>query len=107
LLDNITDVVELPIYNEYDDDYDNDLPEQPTTFPLSENVPFQQYNESNQLTYHSYREEGTETPGGNSLPLCFSSFKLLKENANIIIETKENMPMLNHTDPLRQFDKEL
>jgi len=107
LLDNITDVVELPIYNEYDDDYDNDLPEQPTTFPLSENVPFQQYNESNQLTYHSYREEGTETPRGNSLPLCFSSFKLLKENANIIIETKEDMPMLNHTDPLRQFDKEL
>jgi hypothetical protein len=33
-LDNIAYVVELPIYNEYDVDYDNDLPEQPTTFPL-------------------------------------------------------------------------
>jgi hypothetical protein len=107
LLDNIADVVGFPIYDEYDDDYDNDLPEQPTTFPLSENVLFQQYNERNQLTYHSYREDGTETTEGNSFPLCFSSFKLLKENAKIIIETKENMLMPNHTDPLRQFDKEL
>jgi hypothetical protein len=41
LLENITDVVELPIYDEYDYDYDNDLPEQPTAFPLSENVLFQ------------------------------------------------------------------
>jgi hypothetical protein len=31
----------------------------------------------------------------------------LKENAKIIIETKENMLLPNHTDPLRQFDKEL
>jgi hypothetical protein len=61
LLENIAYVVELPIYDEYDDDYDNDLPEQLTAFPLSENVLFQQYNEGNQLTYHSHREEGTET----------------------------------------------
>jgi hypothetical protein len=41
LLDNIADVLDLPIYDEYDDDYDNDLPEKPTAFPLSENVLFQ------------------------------------------------------------------
>ena len=40
LLDNIADVVDLPIYDEYDDDYDNNPPEHPTTFPLSKNVLF-------------------------------------------------------------------
>jgi len=40
LLNNIADVVELPIYDEYDDDYDNNPPEHPTTFPLSKNVLF-------------------------------------------------------------------
>jgi hypothetical protein len=69
LLDNIADVTDLPIYDQYDDDYDNDLPEQPIAFPLSGNVLFHQYNERNQLTYHSYREEGTETAEGNYFPL--------------------------------------
>jgi hypothetical protein len=32
---------------------------------------------------------------------------LLKENAKVIIETKESMLMPNHTDSLRQFDKKL
>jgi hypothetical protein len=41
LLDNIADVVDLPAYDEYDDYYDNELPELPTKFPLSENVLFQ------------------------------------------------------------------
>jgi hypothetical protein len=107
LLDDIADVVDLPIYDEYDDDYDVDLPEQPTAFPLSENVLFQQYNESNQPTYHSYKEESTESAEGNSLPLCFSSFKLLKENSKIIIEAKECVLMPNHTDSLEQIDKKL
>jgi hypothetical protein len=31
----------------------------------------------------------------------------LKENAKIIIETKESMLMPNHTDPLKQFGQEL
>jgi hypothetical protein len=81
LLDDIADVVDLPIYDEYDDDYDVDFLEQPTACSLSENVPFQQCSEIHQPTYHSYKEESTETTEGNSLPLCFSSFKLLKENA--------------------------
>jgi hypothetical protein len=81
LLDNIVDVTNLPIYD--------------------------QYNERNQFTYHSYKEEVTETIEGNYLPLFFSSFELLKENAKVIIETKESMLMPNHTDSLRQFDKKL
>jgi hypothetical protein len=107
LLDDIADVVDFPIYDEYDDDYDVDFLEQPTACSLSENVPFQQCSERNQPTYHSYKEESTETAEGNSLPLCFSSFKLLKENAKIIIEAKECVLMPNHTDSLKQIDKKL
>jgi hypothetical protein len=40
LLDDIADVVDLPIYDEYDDDYDFDFLEQPVACSLSENVPF-------------------------------------------------------------------
>jgi hypothetical protein len=78
LLDGIADVVDLPIYDEYDDDYDAKFLEQPTACSLSENVPFQQCNESNQPTYHSYKEESIETTARIFLPLFFSSFKLLK-----------------------------
>jgi hypothetical protein len=74
LSDDIAYVSDLPIY----DEYDVDSLEQPTTCSLSKNIPFQQCNESNWHTYHSYKEESTESTEGNSLPLCFSSFKLLK-----------------------------
>ena len=56
LLDDIVDVVDLHIYDEEDDDYDVESLEQPIACSLSENVPFQQYIEGNQLTYHSYKE---------------------------------------------------
>jgi hypothetical protein len=61
-------------------------------------------------TYHSYKEEyeeSTKSTEGNSLPLCFSSFKLLKENFKIITEAKECVLMPNHTDSLEQIDKKL
>jgi hypothetical protein len=57
LLDDIADVVDLSLYDEYYDDYDVDFLEQRTTCSVSENVHFQQCNESNQPTYHSYKEE--------------------------------------------------
>jgi hypothetical protein len=60
LLDDITYIVDLHIYDEYDDDYEVDFLEQPTACSLSENVPFHQCNESNQPTYHSYKEESIE-----------------------------------------------
>jgi len=110
LLYDIADVVDLPIYDEYDDDYDVDFLEQPTTCSLSENVHFQQCNENNQPTYHSYKEEyeeSTESTKGNSLPLCFASFKLLKENLKIITETEECVLMQNHIDSWETIDKKL
>jgi hypothetical protein len=78
LLGNIADVIDLPIYDQYDDDYDNDIQDHPVEFPLLVNVLLHQYNERNQLTYQSHGEEGTEIVEGNSLPLSFSSFELLK-----------------------------
>jgi hypothetical protein len=105
LLDDIADVVDFPIYDEYDDDCDVDFLEQLVVCSLSENVPFQQCNESNQPTYHSYKEESIESAEGNSLPLCFSSFKLLKENSKIIIEANECVLRPNLTDSLEQIDK--
>jgi hypothetical protein len=110
LLDGIANVVDLPIYDEYDDDYDVELLEQLATCSLSENVPFHQCNESNQPTYHSYKEEYEESvksTEGNSLPLFFSSFKLLKENFKIITEAKECVLMPNHTNSLEKIDKKL
>ena len=40
LLYDIENVVDLPIYDEYDDGYDVDFLEQPASRSLSENVPF-------------------------------------------------------------------
>jgi hypothetical protein len=109
-LDDITDVVDFPIYDEYDDGYDFNFLEKPATHSLSENVPFQQCNESNQPTYHSYKkeyEESTKSTEGNSLPLFFASFKLLKENLKIIIDAEECVFMQNHTDSWETIDKNL
>jgi hypothetical protein len=41
-------------------------------------------------------EENCELDEGNSLPLCFSSFKFLKENFKIINEGKECELMQSH-----------
>ena len=106
-MDNIADVVDFPIYDEYDGDWDVDFLEQLVVCSLSENAPFQQCNDSNQPTYHSYKEESIESAEGNSLSLCFSSFKLLKEISKIITEAKECVLMSNHTDSLEKIDKKL
>jgi hypothetical protein len=71
LLDDIADVVDSPIYDEYNNDYDVDFLELLTSCFLYENVSFQQYSERNQPTYHSYEEERTESAEGNYLPLYF------------------------------------
>jgi hypothetical protein len=106
-LDEIEDVDDMPLYDEYYDDYDVDFLEQPAACSLSKNVHFQQCNESNQPTYQGYKEESIESTEGNSLPLCFYSFKLLKENSNIITKEKECVMMPNHTNSLEQTDKKL
>jgi hypothetical protein len=110
LLDDIADVVDLSLYDEYDDDDDVDFLEQPTACYLLKNVYFQRCNESNQPTYHSYKEEyeeSTESAEGNSLPLCFASFKLLKENLKIITKEEECVLMQNLTDSWETIDKKL
>jgi hypothetical protein len=105
LLDDIAYVANFPINDEYDDDYDVDFLEQLSVCSLSENVPFQQCDESNQPTYHNYKEESTKSAQENSLPLCFYSFKLLKEKSKIIIEADECVLRPNLTDSLDQIDK--
>jgi hypothetical protein len=40
-LDDIADVVDFLVYDEYDDGYDVNFLEQPTAHSLSENIPFQ------------------------------------------------------------------
>jgi len=47
MLDDNADVVDLPIYDEYDGDYDVDFLEQPIACSLSSNVPFEKCNENN------------------------------------------------------------
>jgi hypothetical protein len=93
LLDDVAYVVDLPVYDKYEDDCD------------VEDIFFQQYSGINQPMYHSYKEKNIGSAEDNSLPLCFASFKLLKENSKIIIEANKLVPMQNHTKPTRQIDK--
>jgi hypothetical protein len=47
----------------------------------------QHFKENSQSAYYSHGEEhedNSELVEGNSLPLCFASFKLLKENFKVI-----------------------
>jgi hypothetical protein len=86
LLDDTTYVVDLPVYNKYEDDCD------------VEDVIFQQYNEN-------YKDQNIGSTEENYLPLCFATFKLLKENSEIIIEANEFVLMRNHTRPTKQIDE--
>jgi hypothetical protein len=104
LLDDIAYATDLPIYDEYDDNCDDESLEKPTACPLSEFF-FQQCNEMTQPTYHSYKEESVELAEGNYLPLFFSSFRLLKENPKIIIEESKYVRMKNHAKLMNQKDK--
>jgi hypothetical protein len=94
MFDDIADVVDFPKYDEYDDDYivdfEVDFSEQAAAFSPLGNDDFQQSQESSQPAYFSYdndeeNEESTESGEGNTLPLCFSSFQLLKENFHSVI----------------------
>jgi hypothetical protein len=105
LLDDIANVAYLPVCDENDRDYEVEF--FPTACSPLENIPSQQYNEICQFTYHSCKKENSESAEGNSLPLCFSSFKFLKENSKVLIDGKESMLMPSHADSRGQTDKEL
>jgi hypothetical protein len=83
LLDDVAYDVDLPIYDKYEDDRD------------IEDFLFQQYSE----------EKNIRSAEENSLPLCFTTFKLLKENSQIIVEANEFVLMQSHTKPTKQIDK--
>jgi hypothetical protein len=78
---------DLPVYDQYEDDYD------------IKDVLF--YRDVDQP------EESIESVEGESLPLCFVAFKLLKENPRIIIETNEFMLMQDLDKPMDQIGKVL
>ena len=54
---------------------------------------FQQYSE----------EKNIRSAEENSLPLCFTTLKLLKENSQIIVEANEFVLMQSHTKPMKQI----
>jgi hypothetical protein len=83
LLDDVAYDVDLPIYDKYKDDRD------------IEDSLLQQYHE----------EKNIRSAEENSLPLCFTTFKLLKENSQIIVEASEFVLMQSHTKPTKQIDK--
>jgi hypothetical protein len=85
LLDDIAYVVDLPVYDKYEDDCD------------VEDVLFWQYSDR-------YKEQCIRSIEENSLPLFFVAFKLLKENSKIIIEANKFVMMQNHTKPTKQID---
>jgi hypothetical protein len=86
LLDDTAYVVDLPVYDKYEDDCD------------VEDVLFRQYSDN-------YKEQSIGSAEENSLPLCFAAFKLLKENSEIIIEANKFVLMRNHTRPMKQIDE--
>lgn len=82
-IDNSTDHFDSPRYDEYNDGF----LEKPILYASSKGYSFQEASDNIQPTCHSYnmvREENNEIAKGNSLPLCFSSFKFLKESFKII-----------------------
>jgi hypothetical protein len=83
LLDDLAYVSDLPAYDKCEDDCD------------IEDFLFQQYSE----------EKNIRSTEENSLPLCFTTFKLLKENSQIIVEANEFVLMQIHTKTTKQIVK--
>ena len=70
-----------PRYDKYNDDYEVDFSEQGVALSKSENDCVQQSKEIEKCAYDNSEEnEESFESGERTLPLCFSSFKLLKQN---------------------------
>ena len=78
---------DLPVYDQYEDDYD------------IKDVLF--YRDVDQP------EESIESVEGDSMPLCFVAFKLLKENHWIIIEANESMPIQDLDESMDWIDRQV
>jgi hypothetical protein len=81
LFDDIKEIFSEPKYDEYNDDYEVEFSEQAISLSKSENDCFQQSKEIDKCAYDN-SEENKESfeSGERTLPLCFSSFKLMKKN---------------------------
>jgi hypothetical protein len=89
------DIFDSPIY----DDYEDVFPEQPVVGLISENDYFHRINDNSQPSYHNFtaaNEVNNDHVEGNSLPLCFSSFELLKGGFNITDQAQRTGFMQNH-----------
>ena len=72
-----TFLTDLPIFGEYDDDYNDYFLELPILCPSSKSVSFHKFDDSIQSICHNYnmvKERNIESTRGNSFPLSFSSF---------------------------------
>jgi hypothetical protein len=89
----------LPIYDEYEDDYDIDLIKQPIVGFLSENDFFQKINDSLQPSYYNFtitNGEIHEPTGCDPFPLCFASFELLRNGFKVTNQAQKFEGMENH-----------
>ena len=65
----------MPIYDEYEDDCLDVIPKEPTLKPRSD-------SEENQVVTRSQKaeiREDSECAEGDSLPLCYFSFELIRQ----------------------------
>jgi hypothetical protein len=70
------------------------------------NVQFQQFEESSKPVFLIY-DNNVESGDGNSLPLLFVSFKLLKENFETINEFEECGMMQRNLGSFEQIDSKM
>jgi hypothetical protein len=81
MFDDITNIFNEPGYDEYNDDYEVEFSEQAVALSKSENDCFQLSKEIDKCAYDNNEEnEESFESGERTLPLCFASFKLLKQN---------------------------
>jgi hypothetical protein len=85
LLDNVACDVDLSIYDRNEDDHN-----------IEESL-FRQYRGDQDI--RSTKED--------SLPLCFTTFKFLKENSQIIVEVRKCVPLQSHIKPTKQINETL
>jgi hypothetical protein len=85
LLDSVACDVDLSIYDIHEDDHN-----------IEESL-FRQY----------CGEQDIRSTKEDSLPLCFTTFKFLKENSQIIVEVRKCVPLQSHTEPTKQINETL
>lgn len=102
---DVQEVSNLPPYDEYTDDFDIFLLEQPFVCSSPGDDSFQQSYEGLQPTHFSHddrQQKGSQFAKGKALPLCFSSFQFLKESIHHLINQQ---PYEDVIDPIVCYSK--